>query len=230
MAIASIHQPNFLPWVGYFHKILKSDYFVFFDDVQFPRGKSYGYRTAIKTKQGSGWCSIAIGNKSERNSYLQTTLAHTDWRRKVVNQLKENYRSAPYFGELFPWLEDLFSDDESVVSRYNSKLIISICEYMGIETSFYFSSNLSCDNFSGLEKILCIVKQLKADHYLSGQGSGSKRYIDQELFNEEGINLIWHKFQSAPYPQQFGEFIPNLSIIDLIMNAGPNSKAILEQG
>lgn len=224
----AIHQPNFLPWIGYFHKILLSDSFVFFDDVQFPRGKSFGYRTSIKTEKGAQWVSVSVANKSEMKNYNQTIYSETDWKAKSLGLIHHNYQSSLFFSEIFPIIESEITANHSSLSELNTDLIIAISRYMKIDTKFHFSSAI-CDgiDYEGLDKIVYIVQQLNSDIYLSGSGAGSRRYIDESLFHEKQIALEWQEFDIKPYDQQFGDFIPNLSILDLVMNHGPKSTELL---
>ena len=107
--IVSIHQPNYLPWLGYFDKIKQSDIFVVFDDVQFPRGKKhFGHRNQIKTNTGTKWLTVPIKNKSDMVSFNDTIINYdTDWHNKHCKQISNHYSKSPYFMDYFMTINDI---------------------------------------------------------------------------------------------------------------------------
>jgi len=121
--IVSIHQPNYLPWLGFFDKIKQSDLFVIFDDVQFPRGKKhFGHRNKIKTNTGSKWLTVPIKNKSDMVSFNNTIINYElDWNKKHLNLIKSFYQQAPYFEEYYNDLESLLLQQYDSLSSLSHK-------------------------------------------------------------------------------------------------------------
>src|SRR5215216_4803864 len=106
--IVSIHQPNFLPWLGYFDKLLKSDVFVLFDDVQFPRGKTYANRVLIKTINGEAWITVPVADRGELQLIKDVSIAANPvWKRKLIKTLEVNYAKAPFTKKYLMGLKDV---------------------------------------------------------------------------------------------------------------------------
>ena len=227
--IVSIHQPNYLPWLGFFDKIKQSDLFVIFDDVQFPRGKKhFGHRNKIKTNTGSKWLTVPIKNKSDMVSFNNTIINYElDWDKKHLNLIRSFYQQAPYFEEYYNDLESLLLQQYDSLSSLSQKLIEYFMKKLNIKTKIVNSSEISKSDLSGLDKILDIINNLKANEYITGSGPGSKRYIDESEFSNKNIKLTWQEYEHPKYNQLFGEFIPYLSVIDLLFNHGEKSKEVI---
>jgi len=220
--IVSIHQPNYLPWLGYFHKIANSDIFVIFDDVQLPRGKDFVVRNLIKTEGGPRWLRVPVKDKNKMLSINQIKINNElDWSKKHLNSLKSNYQKAPFFTTYYEGIEEILSKKIEFLLELNLELIKFFMKILKINTKIIYSSELNVDS-SGTEKILKIVQASKGDRYLTGEGKGSQRYIvgKDDIFKKKGIKMIYQNFQFPNYPQLFDEFIPNLSICDMLFNIG----------
>jgi len=224
MTIA-IHQPNFLPWTAYFNKIKSVDTFVFFDDIQFERGKTYTSRTKILLNGKEHWLTIPVKNKSDLILIKDITVDNNIfWKKKHLKTISLNYKKAEYFDQVFPIIKKIYSIDSNYLIDYNIQFIISISEYLDLHTKFILSSEIKTNNINTLDKILNILVALNATSYISGSGAGSQRYINQQKFLNKKIKLIWQNYLPKPYKQlNVHRFIPNLSIIDLIFNCGKNS-------
>ncbi len=226
----AIHQPNFLPWIGYFHKISLVDTFVFLDDVQFERGKTYTQRAKILLDQDEKWITIPIVNKSDlvfiKDAEVDSSFV---WKRKILKSLEINYSNRPGFNDLFPIIQNSFSVNSKYLIDYNIPLIVEISKYLELKTKFVYSSHLDLPlHVNGKDKILEINRVLMADAYLSGMGEGSMRYIVPDEYISNKINLKWQEFQFREYPQYKSKtFIKGLSIIDLIFNCAKDSVTYL---
>ena len=225
----AIHQPNFLPWIGYFHKIRAVCKFVFLDDVQLARGKSFSSRTRILINGKESWLTIPILAKSDMPLIKDVKVnGNNKWKRKHLKTLELNYKKANFINDVFPIIEEVYKTDSDYLVDYNIPLIIEFTKYLRLEVEFIRSSELlPKSKKSGLGKIIEINKFLYADSYLSGSGGGSKRYINEERFKKENIKLVWQEFNHPVYPQLSVDFVPNLSIIDLLFNCGSKSKDYL---
>ncbi|HLP97551.1 MAG TPA: WbqC family protein [Sideroxyarcus sp.] len=224
-----IHQPDFLPYLGFFHRLLIADTFVVFDTAQFVDGtsQSWMHRDKIKTPQGEKWLSLSI-KKAPRNtpiSEIQLSDA-VDWRTANLNLLRANYRMAPYFREIFPHLEQLYAFKGESMMHFNLKSIELLLTLFDIKIPLIFASSLDVQG-SKNELLVDILKKAGASHYLSG--IGARAYFDPAPFKEAGIEVVWQDFTHPVYPQLHGEFIPYLSSIDLLFNCGiEKSREILK--
>jgi hypothetical protein len=229
---AAIHQPNFLPWLGYFHKISMVDKFVFFDDVQFPRGKTFGNRVKIKTNNGEAWITVPVLSKGDLQNFNEILISNTfPWQRKILKTIELSYKKAKHFEKYRESFSAVFLREYEKLSDLNIAMIEYLSEALGLKTTFHLSSEIPSQPGENAEdKILGILKHVGADVYVSGSGAGSRRYIDEERFRSEKIEIVWQKFNSPVYPQLWnGDFLPDLSIIDLLFNCGEESLAILKK-
>ena len=227
--IVSIHQPNYLPWLGFFDKIKKSDVFVIFDDVQFPRGKKhFGHRNKIKTTVGDKWLSVPITNKSDLVPFNQTIINYsTGWNREHIRLIEVFYSSSPYFEKYFDNLSNILLNEYESLTQLSTRLIKYFLKELKITTELKYSSEISDKNLHGGDKIFNILEKLGTKEYRTGSGPGSMRYIDENRFNEREIKLSWQRYNHPIYNQLHKEFIPYLSIIDLLFNEGEKSGEII---
>ncbi len=217
--IVSIHQPNYLPWLGYFHKIANSDAFVFLDNVPYTKNSLIN-RNKIKTQRGASWMTLSVLTKGRKEQFIGDTEINngTPWRETHWKTIKANYSKAPYFPEYRDRFESIYQKDWKNLCDLNETLIKLICEIFGIQNpKFVRASELGvCGKSTSL--LINICKAIGADTYLSG--NGGKKYMDEELFDKERIILKYSEFQHPVYRQLWGDFIPNLSVIDFIFNEG----------
>lgn len=228
--VVSVHQPNYLPWLGYFHKIACSDVFVFLDSVQYPRGQSVANRNRIKTAQGVQYLTVPVSIPKGRQgkvSYLEVRTADERWQAKHLKTLQMAYGRAPYFGRYFEDLARLLHEEQPFVEM-NMALIRYFLQQLNINTPLYRLSQLDLEPGQKSQLIVDICLHFRADTYLSGQGA--RKYNDETLYAAHGIKLVYQHFTCPTYPQLHGEFVPNLSIVDLLFNCGPESGAILLRG
>lgn len=226
--IVSIHQPNFIPWAGYFYKIIQSDIFVLLDDVQFTKN-SYQNRNRIKTARGAAWLTVPVLTKGHFQELMNEILINNDveWRKKHWRTIVENYNRSPYLALYREYFADLYSQEWISLVDLNEAIIRHLATELGLETEIIKSSQLDVKG-SGTERLIRICQALGGDTYLSGHGG--KKYLDERLFGEEEIDLTYYDFAPPVYPQGYGHFIPGLSIIDLIFNCGEKSLDIILGG
>lgn len=219
-----IHQPEYLPWLGFFDKINKCDLFVILDHVQFQR--KFINRNRIKTTTGWQWLTTPIIHKYHRGPINQMKIDNEtgDWRDRNWRSLTCNYARAPYFKEYAGFLKDAFERDWEFLADLNIYLIENLMQVLGLKVPTERSSLLNTSG-KGTELLIEICKKVKADTYLSGPGG--KNYMDLERFKQENIKVEFQEFEHPVYPQRFGDFIENLSIIDLLFNCGEKSFEII---
>ena len=219
--IVSIHQPNFLPWLGYFDKIARSDIFIALDDVQLVRGKSYTCRAKILSQGKELWLSVPILDKSEKILIKDSRLDNKqNWKKKHLKTIYLSYKKSLYFEEIYEHIKGIYDINSDFLVDYNIKFINETCSLLGLNTNFIKSSDISSSDLVGLQKIIELIQSVGGTKYISGTGAGSRRYIDGEVFKKEQIELVWQPELKFVYPQYNSEqFVKNLSIIDVLFNA-----------
>lgn len=220
--ILSMHQPNFLPWLGYFDKIRKSDVFVILDEVQIPRGKSIANRNKIKSAQGALELVVPLAKEKGYEGkipYNMARIADPKWYKKALKAIELNYSKAPYFGKYFPVVKELFQLND--FCRMNVEFIRFVTDELKIDTPLELLSQIGKDIGSKNELIVNLCRHFEANVYLSGKGA--RKYNDPSFLEKNGIKLEYQEFEHPVYQQLHGEFISYLSVLDLLMNHGPES-------
>lgn len=228
--VFSIHQPNYLPYSGYFYKIAVSDVFVILDTVQYPRGQSFSARNRIKTPQGISYLTIPVAIPREKEGkvkYTEVKFSDLKWKTKHLKTIEMCYKRSPFFGQIFDIYSNVLNENTDF-TELNIKLIESFCGYLDIGTRIVRLSEMLETFGNKTNLIIDIGKSLGAKTYLSGTGGG-KEYNDETLLNNNGFELVYSKFKHPVYTQQWGDFVPNLSVIDFLFNCGPQSKDLLLQ-
>lgn len=218
--IVVIHQPDFLSYLGFFHRLLKSDLFVILDNAQYVRGtsKSWMNRDKIKTPQGEKWLTVNVQKAPMGTKINEILLSkNTDWKNKNLNLIKENYRYASFFNEIFPFIEQLYNFDCEFLIDFNLKSMEILMNLFNIEIEIIYASILKPVGKNN-EFLVDILRKVNATTYLSG--IGARNYYNPEPFENANIEVIWQDFKHPFYPQLYGDFIPYLSSIDLLFNCG----------
>jgi hypothetical protein len=227
--VVAIHQPNFLPWLGYFHKMDRADQFALLDNAQFPKG-SYANRVKIVDRLGrEKWLTVPVRlSKGSTQLYNEIEIAYDQkFQVRHTNLIRDAYQKAPFFDRYFDELIALLRVRYPNLAALNIKLIRYLKEQLRIQTPLEVTSQLGENLGEKNVRNLRICQVLGADSYLSGKGA--RAYNDEALFASYGIRLVYQQFECPRYPQLHGAFIPNLSVIDLLFNCGPDSRAILEK-
>ena len=226
--ILTAHQPVYLPWLGLFHKIALADQFVSFNKVQY-LPKDYNNRNLIKTNTGSQWLTVPVKKKG----FLDSTIYDLEidnkspWQRKHLKSIKLAYGKSPYFHTLIDFLEDVYNRDWTHLVALNEYMLKFFLDYLAINVDFLLASDY---NFTGTKSdlVLNMCQELQCSHYIFG--SQGKNYANEQSFLSNSISISFQDYIHPVYPQLHGDFIPNLSIIDLIANCGPDSFQILMSG
>lgn len=222
--VVAIHQPEFSPWLGFFHKMAKCDKYIILDNVQFKKNNFQNRNQLIDTNGNTFWISVPVKMKG----YLQKQIKDMEidqtkpWARKVWNRIVQSYNKHPYFNNISQDLESIFSVDYTYLIDVNLALIYLIRRHLNINVSIVRSSSLEITGKRS-ELLLQLCKSQNALTYLSGPSGRS--YLDEVLFQKEKINVEYQEFQHPCYPAP--KFRPFLSTLDLIFNHGPNSREIL---
>jgi len=224
-----IHQPDFLPYLGFFHRLLHANLFILLDHVQFVTNgsRSWTHRDKIKTANGERWLTVGVKKAPLGTPINEVLLADTDWQEQNLNLLRENYRNAPYFSALFPRVEALYRKPCEYLVEFSVASVQMLMEWFAIDVPIAYSSTMQ-PNGRKNELLVDLLKKVGANRYLSGVGA--RDYFEEEPFSSAGIEVQWQDFRHPIYQQQFGEFIPYLSSIDLFFNCGiEQSREILRK-
>jgi len=226
--IYSVHQPSYLPWLGFFDKIQKSDSFVFLDCVQY-KHREFQNRNKIRTKDGELWLTVPMRHEQGEKICDVRIDNNRDWAAGHAKSLRACYGKAPYFDLHFPFFENVYSKRWERLIDLNVFIISYLLKVLKIERQVYFESKLDAGG-EKTQRIINIGKKLNCDTYLSG--SGGKDYLEEDRFPQAGIKLVYQDFVHPVYRQQYAktkeDFVPNLSVVDLLFNEGDHSADIIK--
>jgi hypothetical protein len=214
----AILQSNYIPWKGYFDIIGSVDEFIIYDEVQYTKN-DWRNRNKIKTPQGVQWLTIPVYQMSLGQKISETKVSNVKWASKHWQSLQTNYSKAAFFREDKPFFEHYYRNVRTpFLSEINEGLLMMICELIGIKTRISKSADYVLTG-DPTERLVSLCKQTNAELYLSGPSA--KNYLQEGLFEEEGIKVEWADYHNYPqYSQLFPPFEHAVSILDLIFNVG----------
>ncbi|MFH1226659.1 MAG: WbqC family protein [Planctomycetota bacterium] len=289
--IAAGHQPNYLPYIGFFHKAARCDKFIIVDTVQFVKRGPFGWinRNRIRTATGWIWLTVPVITKGKYFQSIKDTVIDnsTDWRRKHWMSILRNYQSAPYFALYSEFFSQLYQKEWQYLSALNEAIIRYVCEQMHIKADIVKSSELivrlpvplkgrssgalklqptipgspsavspaeaglqpripgsnslplklpeynslhsNCQSKvegKATDLIINMCKSVNADTYLHGKHG--RDYVDEDKMNQHNIKSIYQQFDHPVYQQRYQPFIPEMAIIDLLFNCGPDSERTIK--
>ncbi len=217
-----IHQPNFLPWSGYFHKILKSDKFLFLDDAMVSKKNlDYINRSSFLTSGKIKYFTIPIYKNFKQKKIKDLEIDNSkNWKVDFFNFISENYKGAEFYKKYESLFFNIKNREFKNLIELNVFFIYRICDLLKIKKNFLFSSNYKL-NSTSTYRLVELIKLSNGTEYLSGQGG--KKYLDEKMFKKNQINLNYLNYKQVDYNQQkSNKFIPGLSILDEIMNKDIN--------
>jgi hypothetical protein len=224
--IVAVQQPQFLPYLGFFHKVRQADVLVILDDVQFQK-HGFQNRNLIKTNTGSQWLTVPIVHHFGQK-ILEVAIARTtNWRKKHWSALQTNYAPAAFFKQLAPQLEPLLvGRDDDTLLAVDMELMRWAMATLGITTSIRMSSELGVGGDAN-ERLVEICRAVAADTYISGPGG--RAYMDLALFGRAGVAVTFQDYAPREYAQLFPKhgFLPNLAVVDALLNLGPDARALI---
>lgn len=229
MLTAVIMQPTYLPWMGYFDLMDQSDYFVFLDSVQFEK-RSWQQRNKIKTPKGELLLTVPVLSKGRFKQKINDVKIDKTVRfeKKHLKAIKHNYHKAKFFKRYIADLENILCQNHSYLVNLNIELIFWLKEVIGINSKLIRSSSLRTKG-KRAELLTVICNTLRVQRYLSP--IGSQLYLkESNAFKDRGVKLDYHNFKHPQYYQLYGDFIPYLSVIDLLFNEGNKSLSIIRSG
>ncbi len=216
--IVTIHQPDFLPWLGFFDRWRRSDLYVVLDDVQFIR-RGWQHRDRIKTAQGVKWLTLPVVKKGKYEQLIKDVELDQgqNWRKKHLGTLAAAYGKAPNFKSVMADIEKIYNQANGLMIDLNMSLLMYCSKVLGIDAPLVRSSTLGVTS-TGARRILELVEVVGGDVYLTG--TGSRSYLDETMFQEAGVEVVWQEFEHPVYDQLHGPFEPMLSVIDYLMMDG----------
>ena len=216
--ILTAHQPAYLPWLGFFHKIVVSDIFVILDKVQYQKNYFIN-RNKIKTPQGETWLTIPVYTSGHlEKSILEMKIDNKiKWRKKHWKSIEINYRKTPYFLEYLDYFEGLYNKEWINLFDLLYENMKFFIKKIGINTKIYRQSELKFSK-KKQDLILEMCDYFNSDIFVFGKDG--KKYADINYFKDNNREIFFQDYIHPVYPQLYGEFIPNLSIIDLLFNVG----------
>ncbi len=221
--LIAIHQPQYLPWLGYLDKIDKADVFVILDNVQFKKNE-WQNRNRIKTAQGCQWITVPVLYRFPEKINEVRINNKENWGRKHLQAFITNYSKSPCYENYISFFEDIFSRNWEHLVDINVEIIKFLISTLDLKTRLVMASDLELRE-EPTERLIDICKTLGSQKYLAGK-DGNK-YMNLELFDKEGIEVIFQDFKHPVYNQLFGDFEPYMSAIDLLFNCGDKSLEIL---
>ena len=222
--IVAVHQPQYLPWLGYFDKIDKADVFVLLDTVQFKKNE-WQNRNKIKTAQGWQWLTVPVMYKYPQQINEVPINNRVNWQHKHRQALVSNYRKAPYFDVVAAVLDEVLSSPLEYIAQLNVEVVRRLVQMLGIKTQIYVASELGEFPQDPDERLVALSRHFGAGTYLAG--IGGREYMNLDTYKEWGVEVIFQDFQHPVYNQLFGDFEPFMSIVDLLSNHGDKSLTIL---
>ncbi|MDQ6955491.1 MAG: WbqC family protein [Mariprofundaceae bacterium] len=223
MKLITIHQPNYLPWPGFFHNWMIADAFIILDTVQYHKNE-WQNRNRIKSPQGAQWLTVPVTYRFPQ-SIEQVGVAATPWARKQLAAIEQNYAKAPYMGEYLPALKAVLQQPWHSLSALNVAMIRVLGDILGCDAPLLLASDLGVVSNDPTGRLIELCQALDGSAYLSG--SEGRNYLQQTIFQDAGLKLYFQHVQAPSYPQLHGDFISHLSLLDLLFNCGDASRGII---
>lgn len=226
--ILTAHQPVYLPWLGLFHKIALAERFCIFDVVQYQK-YDYNSRNRIKTLTGPIWLSVPVESKNHLHSkFCDIKIVQDGWNKKHAKSIRLAYQKAPFFAEYIDPIEaHLLGKNYTHLTDLNTAMLKLFLDALGIAVELNKASDFDFHgNKSDLVLDMCL--KLHAQKFIFGEQG--KNYADVESFCRNGVRPYFQKYVHPTYRQINGDFVPYMSVIDLLFNVGPDSKAAIMRG
>jgi len=219
-------QPGYLPWLGFFDQMRRSDVFIYYDDVQFDK-HGWRNRNRIKSPSGPQWLTVPILHHGKGQPLINDTLIDTTsgWPRKHVGTLRQYYARAPYVKQYLPELEELLNRPWTRIVDLDIAVVDLMAGWLKLTPTVVLASASGIGGARS-ERLVNFCLHVGAQRYVSG--SAARDYLDVGQFESRGIEVVWQDYHHPVYAQQHGPFVPCLSAIDLLLNCGDDSAAILK--
>lgn len=224
---AGVIQSNYIPWRGYFDFIDDVDLFIYLDDTQYTK-RDWRNRNRIKTSSGLVWLTVPVifSRHGDKLNIEDVPIDYSQrWINKHIESIKHAYSKAPFFSHYSDEFFNLLNQKFKYLSELNININNWIMKQLNIDTTIRMSSEYNACG-AKTERLIDLLKKVGATTYLSG--SAAKAYLDVEKFKEAGIGLEYKTYNYPEYPQQYGKFEPQVTILDLLFNCGEDSRNYLK--
>ncbi len=223
MKLITIHQPNYLPWAGFFHKWMISDAFIILDTVQYHKNE-WQNRNRIKTSQGAQWLTVPVTYRFPQ-TIEHVGIAAKPWARKQIAAIEQNYAKAPYLDKYWSELKPIFEQPWQDLCALNVAMIRALGAMLACEAPLLLASEMAKVSDDPTLRLIELSKALDGTAYLSG--SEGRNYLQQSTFQDANLELYFQQVEAPVYPQLHGDFISHLSVLDVLFHCGDTSKEII---
>jgi len=224
MTTCVILQPSYIPWRGYFHQIQKAELFIFYDDVQYDK-RGWRNRNRIKTPSGVKWLTIPVHSRGAQTEHIPINQIRicwdTSWNQEHWRTIEYAYHKTPFYEAYAPEISRLYNIQYELLADFTVELTQVLARMLGIiQTRFLRSSSLPVEG-QKTDRLLNILKQVGATHYISGPSA--RDYVEEDKFSAAGIGLEYMDYNYPEYPQLYPPYDPQVSILDLLFMTGPDA-------
>jgi hypothetical protein len=223
--ICTIHQPNYLPYLGFFEKASNAGVLIIYDNTQY-KTDDFQNRNKIRTKNGWQWLTVPVSHSF--GDLIKDVKINNSvrWARKHWMAIQSSYSKAPFFKDYKDVFEEIYKKEWTNLSELNTALIGRLFESFKINTKIIIGSELLDLECKSTHALIDFCKAVSADTYIAG--AGGKDYMDMELFDKAGIKVIFQDFKHPPYKQAYPGFEPYMCALDLLFNYGEESLKIMK--
>lgn len=226
-----ILQPSYIPWRGYFDQVRRADLFIFYDDIQYDK-HGWRNRNQIKTHQGKQWITIPVHTKGVTQGVPIKDVRidwSKPWAKSHLKTLTISYAKAPFFKNYQPLLETIYGRNDELLADFTIQTSMLLARELGFTaTRFLRSSELAGIDGQKTDRVISVLKQVGATHYLCGPSASS--YMEPDKFAEAGITFEYMQYEYPEYPQLHPPYDPYISILDLLFMVGPDAARYFEKG
>lgn len=211
-----IHQPVYFPWLGFFHKLSLSDVYVILDDCQATK-RSWINRVYIRNRDVADWLTVPVLYKHRSTQLVSEMLINRAerWRVRHLKTIRQQYSRSPFFAEAEALMQEVLERDWENLMELNLFCIDRVLRRLGLQVEMRRASELGYEPALATQRIINIVRAAGGDTYVCGMGSGG--YLEEDLFDRQGLGLVYQQYRPLPYDQGPGrEFLPGLSILDTV--------------
>jgi hypothetical protein len=221
------HQPQYLPWLGFFDKMDRVDRFVLLDVVQYKKNE-WQNRNRIRTADGWQWLTVPVHYRFPM-SIREVTLDDEGgrWRRKHREALRIHYARSPFRAAVLPALEALLNEPFDSLAALNGLSVRLIAGLLGVRTPIDLASEIPGLPEGADDRLVALCRHFGCAEYLAGAGGAD--YMDLETYRRAGVRVAFQDFRHPAYSQAYPGFEPNLSAVDLLLNCGPGSIARIRE-
>ena len=227
MTALAVHQPHYMPWLGYLAKWAAADVFVFLDTVQYEKN-GWQNRNRIKTAAGPRWLTVPVHARLGTALAEVTVDAAQPWPERHFRAIEAAYTAAPGLARQRTVLREIYAAPWERLVPLAVATAGWLARAIGITTPARLASATGVAEAEPTERLIALCRAVGADTYLAGRDGA--RYMDAARFAAAGIHVLYQDYVHPVYPQLHGEFAPNCSALDLLLTHGDDALGILRGG